>query len=387
MSPFRTGQAGTPAGALVPFACIRGLRDAAAVEAAYHVCATLTPRIERHADALVLDLGGSERLVLAAAADADSAVGWPALAQSLSKRLQADVRGMQRVVRVGIGPTRTVAWLAATSDEEPWQAVLPEQVAGFLAPLPLALLGGVPDLAHLPEKAPALDVLALSGIRTFGHLRRLTPVTLQRRFGPFGASIAAVAAGHDLTPLRVERLDEWTGIRLRCDPALRTEQLPAALAPLAEHTMLTLMERQQATGAVALILYPEVGEPVHAARELSHPVASASALLDQARRLLEVLVRPPTGSVEAATYSGVRLRVGRLQLATAEQRQLWSNGTDRAADDRQTRRRAALRALARMGGVGAGMGGEAALYRAVLQQLDAVLPEERYILEPLHPAR
>jgi len=388
MSPFRTGQAGAPAGALVPFACIRGLGDAGSLDAAYQVCATLTPRIERHADALVLDLGGSERLVLAAA-DADSAVGlgWPALAQSLSKRLQADVWGMQRVVRVGIGPTRTVAWLAATGGEEPWWAVLPEQVAGFLAPLPLALLGGVPDLAHLPEKTPALDVLALSDIRTFGHLRRLTPVTLQRRFGPFGASIAAVAAGHDLTPLRVERLDEWTGIRLRCEPALRTEQLPAALEPLAEHTMLTLMERQQAAGAVALLLYPEVGEPVHAARELSHPVASASALLDQSRRLLEVLVRPPTGSVETATYSGVRLRVGRLQLATAEQRQLWSNGTDRTADDRQARRRAALRALARMGGVGAGMGGEAVLYRTVLQQPDAVLPEERYIFEPLHPAR
>ncbi len=122
-------------------------------------------------------------------------------------------------------------------------------------------------------------------------------------------------------------------------------------------------------------------------RELIHPVASASALLDQARRLLEVLVRPPTGSEETATYSGVRLRVGRLQLATAEQRQLWSNGTDRAADDRQTRRRAALRALARMGGVGASMGGEAVLHRAIVQQPDAVLPEERYILEPLHPAR
>jgi hypothetical protein len=390
MSPFRTGQTGSPAGALVPLACIRGLGEVAAMEGAYRLCAELTPRIERHAEALVLDLRGSERLVLGEAGEADMAEAggvWPSLAECLFKRLRAEARGMPRGMRVGIGPTRTVAWLAATTasaDGEPWRAVLPEQVATFLAPLPLTLLADVPDLAHIPEKAPALEVLALSGIRTFGHLRRLTLLELQRRFGPFGAGIARVAAGYDLRPLWVERPDEWTGIRLRCEPTLRAEQLPAALEALTEHVALTLMERQQAAGAVALILYPESGEPLHTARELSHPVASASALLDQARLLLETLV-PPTaaGAGQTTVYSGVQLRVGRLQRATAEQRQLWSNGTDRAADDPQARRLAVLRALARMGGIG----GEAVLYRAVVQQPDAVLPEERYLFEPLYPTR
>src|SRR5262249_18812230 len=144
-------------------------------------------------------------------------------------------------------------------------------------------------------------------------------------------------AGHDLRPLHAERLDEWTGIRLRCEPPLRTEQVPRALEPLAEQVALALLERQQMAGAIALLLYPEVGEPVQRVQELSHPLASASALLEQARRLLERLVpAAATGTPMDVTYGGVQLRVGRLQPATAEQRHLWSTGTDRTAEDRQS---------------------------------------------------
>lgn len=328
-SSFGTGPTASPAGTSTSalFACIRGVGEAAALEGAFRLCATLTPRIERHpkAGALALDLGGSERLLLVEApyaATAEAEASWPALAERLATRLRADVPDLSRGVHVGIGPTQTVAWLAATIasvGDDPWRAVLPAQVADFLAPLPLALLGDIPDLAGMPELVPALEALALSGIGTLGQVRRVTPLALQQRFGPFGASIATVAAGHDLRPLRVEHPDEWTGIRLRCEPALRTEQLPLALEPLAEQVALALHERQQMAGAIALLLYPEVGESVQNVQELSHPLASASALLDQARRMLERLVpAAATGAHAEATYHGVHgLQAAAPQSASA----------------------------------------------------------------------
>lgn len=61
--------------------------NAEILEALYQRCARLTPRIERHAEALVLDLAGSERLLLggrfaveeADVAESAAEAEWPAV--------------------------------------------------------------------------------------------------------------------------------------------------------------------------------------------------------------------------------------------------------------------------------------------------------------------
>ena len=53
--------------------CVSSITDVAAIAAIARRCAHLTPRIERHPHALVLDLTGCERLVLTAAAASTAA--------------------------------------------------------------------------------------------------------------------------------------------------------------------------------------------------------------------------------------------------------------------------------------------------------------------------
>lgn len=370
------------------FACISGLADRAAMEGAYHVCLSLTPRIERHENALVLDMHGSERLLLAGASedtpDTGNGAGWSILAEALYQRVRAVVS--LPALRIGIAASRTVAWLAAHRSvsqavSHPGIAVPPGEIAAFLAPLPLSLLADVPDVARLPAAVSALDVLAQSGIRTLGQLQRITPHALQRRFGTCGLALATVAAGHDRTPLRVERPDTWIGIRLQFKSPLTVEYLALALEPLAEHVALTLVERQEVAGIVALVLYPEIGEPLRTYRELRHPVAAASALLQHARHLVTALISPSTASSQQATgetaYSAVRLRVGRLFPASLEQRALWTQDARSHTALRRERLRVVLHAIERMGD-------DVALLHAILRQPEAIFPEERYRLDPLH---
>ncbi len=65
------------------FACIGNLAD---VEAAYRACAQVTPRIERHPNALVLDLHGSEQLLLGERATGTENE-WPQMADTLYRVL------------------------------------------------------------------------------------------------------------------------------------------------------------------------------------------------------------------------------------------------------------------------------------------------------------
>lgn len=385
-----------------PFACVRlCAADTAGVDVReqwrlmVRVFARLTPLIEEHraSRALILALGGSERLLLRGAAPDEDAIEpvWPLLATAVAQLLTEAVPSQgdgQSVGMVGVGPTRTVAWLASILSSTDTAVVLPGQERAFLSSLPVALLQQTPDATEIVSLASMVAALEISGIRTLSQLWRLPVEALSRRFGADGSLLAALASGSDLRSLgRVEEA-QWLGARLRFEPSLAAHHLAAALVPLAERLALTLAERELAVGKVALLIESDAGTPMQVLRRLKHPLGTTRALLEVATRLLAGMLADaaphrseadilPDAQLpgEGERYVALRLRVGGLHPATAEQWRLWAVEQQQAGSERVERLAAALRALG---------GGKYAddLLQADPHAPDAVLPEERYRMTP-----
>jgi hypothetical protein len=380
-----------------PLASLHGLPSLAEAE---RVCARFTPRVERHAGALVLDLRGCERLLLgggfpttwADVLETTEDLEWPALAGALSRRFCRELPDATTALRIGIGPTRTVAWLAATVTDplqRPWRALPPSGVATFLSPLPLNVLRTAPDLARWSEVESTCAALEEAGVRRVEQLVRMPALALERRFGAAGAALLQVATGRDLLPFLAIVPETWLGARLRFPAGVDAEHLGATLAPLAERLAKTLADQQLTACAAALTLTPEHGSPLRTLRHLQHPIASADALLAHAWHLFFLLVTPPAVGVLAASdprslpgrderYVAIRLRVGALGPETLDQSPLWSD--ERLSTSRL--RRARLLAVLYAQQTRADWHRHVPLLRAVAHDPDAVLPEERYRLAP-----
>lgn len=381
-----------------PFACVR-VRDTSHWQAIVRLCSTATPLIEEHVaqNTLVLALEGSERLLLKGEqalpepSDARSMQIWSLLGIALTTLLTQTGLAADEVA-VGIGPTRTLAWLATRQHaQRATGVVLPDGVTVFLADLPMSVLLELPDALAIASCAEIVTALETVGIRTLGQMQRLSADALTRRFGADGAALALLASGSDLRPFRPCVPESWLGARLVCDPPLLAHKVTVALGPLAERLALTLAERELAAGKLALVVESETGKRLQVERRLAHALGTTRALLDVGKRLLTGLLADAHAAGEASgvmpdvmlpdegeRYSTVRLRVGGLRPATAEQRQLWARGQQQAGAERIERLQAALRAL--RGGKHAD-----ALLQAEVHEPDAVLPEERYRLKQRSP--
>lgn len=390
----------TPAACIACIAGVSGMLDVADAAALGKRCARLTPRIERHAHALVLDLTGCERLVLTTVA-ADPSDHRNILHSSTSSGIHTRVaEALARVAggalkpssvpivptQIGVASTRTLAWLAASchipTPESPsaspsasicWRTLTPAQIA----PFPLTTLRSLPDLVSSQEVAAVLAALDQSGIRTLGQLVRLSPGTLCRRFGAWGAALALLAAGHDLAPLQFDAPDRWLSGRMCFHTPILAEHIPRAFIPLARRLAAILSQRQLATSAVGIVLQPDRGPGLHAQRLLGQPITSPAALLDHAQRLLAGLTAADgaRGAGHHTTYHSVQLRVGDLCAAVAQQPPLW-------ALERPDWKIQHARCIELLTAICSRTvhDGRAGLLRTALSSPHAVLPEDRYTL-------
>ena len=366
----------------------------------------MTPLIEayRAQHMVVLGLSGSEHLLFgsASAAGPDSGIAahaWSRMPAALAQWLVECGVSVERFT-IGVGSTRTLAWLAALGVLGARTVVAPGEAHTLLAPLPVAVLQQTPDTVEIASRAfgDMLAALEASGVRTLGQLQRLGEAALVRRFGLAGRQLLQLARGEDLRPLRARTEEAWLGARLVFDPPLDPQQVAIALAPLVERLTLTLAQRELAVGKLALILESETRRRLQVMRRLRHPLGTSQALLGAAERLLTGLLAdttaqsaPPAFGEPAEPdvvlpqaserYVVVRLRVGGLHPTTAEQRRLWAAEQQQAGAERSARLTAALATLRRLqGGKQAGV-----LLRAEAHAPDAVLPEERYRLAPRMP--
>jgi protein ImuB len=249
---------------------LEGMRSAE--QALVDVATSISPRVMMAGTGLVfVDLAGthalfpSERGLLTALGARLSDVGFPA------------------AVRLGIGPTRTVAELAARH-REGGRIVAAHEAASFLVPLPLDLLDPPSELA---------DRLSRWGVRTLGQLARISRAALGGRLGEAGVRLARRANGEDLAPFRqhppLARFEESAD----SDWAIgNLEQLAFFLRALCDRLVRRVRLRGLALRRLRLELELESGASAVRELGLAAPTLETNVLLALARLALE---REPPG--------------------------------------------------------------------------------------------
>jgi protein ImuB len=157
-------------------------------------------------------------------------------------------RALGRPARMGAAPSRFAA-LAAASRARARRAEIapagPARQAGYLAPLPVALLATRPELAALPE------TLERFGIATLGDLAALPRDALADRFGAAGPLARDLARGRD-APLRPRRPSERLEERLELPESGSGQQLERALGLLIDRLLARRERRGRTLRAVVL---------------------------------------------------------------------------------------------------------------------------------------
>ena len=254
---------------------LEGIRSAE--QALLDVACSVTPRVEQAREGVTfLDLDGTEVLFPTERG----------LLTALEARL-ADV-GLEQA-RLGIGPTRTVAELAARH-RGGGRIVKRKEVAAFLNPLPLDLLDP-PDLE--------VDRLWRWGVRTLGELAQLPRGPLGARLGEEGIKLLRRACGEDLQPFRpmsvVLRFEEGAESEYGID---NLDALGFLLRGVLDRLTRRLRVRGLAVLKLRLELMLEGGQTHARDMELAAPTLEVPVLVSLARLVLER--DPPPEPVERA---------------------------------------------------------------------------------------
>ena len=112
--------------------------------------------------------------------------------------IKEDIRAKERITAsVGVGPNKMIAKIASDAHKpDGLTVVLPDEAAGFLAPLPLRAIPGIG-----PKTEEDLKRL---GARTVEDARRFTEPELYAMFGKWGIELYAKLRGTYDTPLVTE---------------------------------------------------------------------------------------------------------------------------------------------------------------------------------------
>jgi DNA polymerase-4 len=146
------------------------------------IFARFTPQIEPLAlDEAFLDVKGSQRLF-----------GDPEhIARGIKAAIQEE---LDLTASVGVAPCKYVAKVASDIDKpDGFVVVKPDEVQGFLDPLPVSRLWGAGK-----RTVAALEAI---GIRRIGQLRMQSPLWLQSRLGKAGRHLWELAQGIDPRPV------------------------------------------------------------------------------------------------------------------------------------------------------------------------------------------
>ncbi|MER6860563.1 DNA polymerase Y family protein [Streptomyces pilosus] len=186
-------------------------------------------------------------------------------------------------VRIGIGPSITVAATASAQVPEPGGvlAVPPGQAAHWLAPLPVEALHGIG-----PRQAEALHEY---GIHTTGRLAAISPATVQRLLGgKAGRTAADRARGIDPRPVVPRALPSSATVRHAFDrDTLDGAEVRATLLDLVVQLGRLLRDRGQAARALTLTLRFAGGTGWEKTRRLTEPSPHDDDLRALAYRLMD----------------------------------------------------------------------------------------------------
>ena len=272
----------------------RSVETEAAARAVFLECAAqFSPRIEAAshgtACACVLDISGTERLF-----------GPP---ETLAQRLRAALALAGFRASVAVSANFHAARFKAAASRG--IAVIPNrQEAGFLAKLPIALLG-------LEEEHA--ETFAIWGIRTLGELAALPEIDLVTRLGPQATALRALARGalpHTFQPIEAEfSLKEF------CDfetPVDRTDSLLFVGSRMIE--CLIARAASHALSLASLVVHMELAAGLAYRRAIrpALPTADRKFLLKLLQ--LEIAAHPPQAAVASLTLTAQAGQSSKVQL-------------------------------------------------------------------------
>lgn len=155
----------------------RMARYAAVSAQVFAIFGRFTPLVEGLSlDEAFLDVTGSRALFGAPAA----------IAAQIKDAVRAEL-GLP--CSAGVASSKFAAKIASDLQKPDGLVVVPDDVAGFLAPLPVERMWGVGPKTAVRVRA--------AGFSTIGDLARSDPATLERVFGSWGRTVHALASGVD----------------------------------------------------------------------------------------------------------------------------------------------------------------------------------------------
>jgi len=268
--PLRVAARLCPHGVFLPVRMERYLEVSRRV---FAIFARYSPLVEPlSVDEAFLDLTGCERLF-----------GGPVEA---ARALRAEIRARCGLTAsVGVAPNKFLAKLASDLEKPDGLVVVPrEDVAGFLAPLPVERMWGIG-----PRGAEALHRL---GIRTFGDLAGAPVARLRAEFGAAAAGLQALARGEDGRPVLTGREPKSVGHETTFPEDVTDEEtLHATLVSLTDQVAARLRRHGLRARCVTLKLRYAPFETITRRRTLPDPTWLTRPLLEAALGLLAGALR------------------------------------------------------------------------------------------------
>jgi DNA polymerase-4 len=245
-------------------------------------------------DEAFLDVTASERLL------GDG----PTIARAIKQRVTAE---LSLVASVGIAPIKLAAKIASDIDKpDGLRVVPPDQLLGFLHPLPVTRLWGVGDTTR--------EVLASMGLATIGDVARYPEAALVARLGATtGQHLAALARGEDPRPVIAERAPVTVGHQETFDDDLEDKgELAVILLDQADRVAARLRAQDLRARAVVLIVKYDDFRQISRRTTLDAATSDGGVL---ARTAIDLLAR-----VAIEPRKGGRVRLCGIAAAQLEAR-------------------------------------------------------------------
>lgn len=197
--------------------------------------------------------------------------------EAIAERIRADIfREIGITASAGVARSKFVAKIASDMNKPNGITVVPEDVAPFLAQLPVERMWGVGA-----KTAPKMRAL---GFHTFADLANATDARLEAALGTWGAVAGRLARGVDERGVESERQAKSIGHESTYEHDLRTlAEVDRAILSHAERVAERLIaEGLWATGLTVKIKYADFTLRTASAR-LDEPSTHTQALYDAAR--------------------------------------------------------------------------------------------------------
>jgi DNA polymerase-4 len=270
-------------------------RYVAASRAFFAILGDHSPEVEGLSlDEAFLDVTASERLL------GDG----PTIARAIKRRVASE---LSLVASVGVAPIKLAAKIASDIDKpDGLRIVPPEQLLGFLHPLPVTRLWGVGDTTR--------EVLAAMGLATIGDVARYPEAALVARLGELsGHHLAALARGEDPRPVIAERAPVTVGHQETFDDDVDDKgELAVILLDQADRVAARLRASDLRARAVVLIVKYDDFRQITRRTTLEAATSDGGVL---ARTAIELL-----GKVAIEPRKGARVRLCGISAAQLEAR-------------------------------------------------------------------